>query len=89
MAQEMLDKILVQWAIYGHRRLNVLFTELVKNVSNYFTQPFRHQAEQAKNQGPNALRGFIEYSINRRIESGEVDEEKTYDSDFEEMVLTV
>jgi very-short-patch-repair endonuclease len=73
--------------IHGHRRLNVLFTR-AKNRIEVFTsmRPGDIRAGEGSQPGVHALRAYLEYAENGKLEPGEATGREP-DSEFEELVL--
>ncbi len=72
--------------IHGHRRLNVLFTR-AKNRVEVFTsmRPGDIRAGEGSQPGVHALKAYLEYAENGKLEQGEPSEREP-DSEFEELV---
>ncbi len=73
--------------IHGHRRLNVLFTR-AKNRVEVFTsmRPGDIRVGDGSQPGVHALRAYLEYAENGKLEPGETSGREP-DSEFEELVL--
>ena len=68
---------------YGHRRLNVLFTRArCKVVLVTSLQPQMIKIDESSKRGKLALRDYVEYASNGRLETGRITGEAA-DSDFE------
>jgi very-short-patch-repair endonuclease len=72
---------------FGWRRLNVLFTRAKKRIEIYSSlQTSDIQADEISSRGVIALRNYINFAANGRLEGGTVTGRET-DSDFETMVM--
>ena len=72
--------------IHGHRRLNVLFTRAKHRVEVFTSmRPGDIRAAEGSQPGVHALRAYLEYAENGKLEPGETSG-RLPDSDFEELV---
>jgi len=73
--------------IFGHRRLNVLFTRAKDRVEIFTSmRPSDIKAAEGAQPGVHALKAYLEYAETGRIEVGETTG-REFDSEFERLVL--
>jgi len=72
--------------VYGHRRLNVLFTRAKERVEIFTSmRPADIKPEERSHRGVHVLKAYLEYAETGRLEGG-IATEREPDSEFEEIV---